>query len=1038
MFRTFLKLLVFFGLCLLVSFRLPSPAISQEVEAWTNMGIERSNTNVTAKKIETINTNVTETWTNMGLYGGQILDIAINPDNADKIFAGAYMGDGLYVTENGGKSWEAADDIFKNRAVSTRRLALPRFSRIVPENMFKNRAVSAVKIAPSNNNIIWVAHNCRVEKSTDGGQSWTHVAQDAIQSNYQDCRRVDDSHRSCISLAINPYDAQTVYMGTTGPNQGYYAIYKTEDGGKTWTNTNQENYFDCRVVDIDIDPQNTKNIWAVTSPMGDKSSCPGRLYRSGDSGKTWENIMTQQLGFTTVVVNPKDSNRVFTGSYSNEDSGIKEHYFNGDKLLYSRPCIPIDGGDSVVLDIAFAPQDPYVLYAAWKNIIKPGDTFSDVSRKVSRSEDGGKHWETYTVDYEFSSIAVHPEDSRVIFGGERYLGIYKSQNYGKSWYAVNNGISSALVYDMAIDPNDSTHILAGTISGVYKKKQGEPWKRLLEHGTYSLEFHPKDSLTFYAGINGRLAKTTDDGVTWTYSELLNSSRVNDIAIDPDNDTVYIAASDYLGKIYKNENGEDSFEVLIAEKQSDFNVVTLDPLEPQHLFAGGGGLWESIDGGENWEQTGLKGKTVNAILIHPEEKTMYAGCSHSISAKTPLYKSIDGDPWQPIVRIPSISDMLVPEIFDGKLTEPERKTVNDIFIGHQNPKIMNADGHSISAKTFLYNITDGSITWQQPIVRIPSIPELEPPFFLTELERETVNDIFIQNSKIMNADGHSISAKTFLYNITDGSITWQQPIVRIPPRDVTDSAALPLYKSTNFLHYDGNTLSFMRDRETSNMASLYKSTESLIDSLSETLDPEISDRDRAVTDLEFHPTDMNIIYASTYGAGVYISPDRGENWLNLGTPEHNVHAISTSSLFITTDGGMFQCTGTGLIAGKVTDTEEDGIDGADIKSGVGGMGKSMCRLGRCTEDCTEDCIEDYTEDCTCGDYLLVTQAGVSTVTATATGYETVTATATGDAETEPPVTITVNVNGGDVTVVDFEMQLDDPENSSEFQNDELDS
>ena len=282
--------MVFLGLYLLVSFRLPSPAISQEVEAWTNMGIDMMNTNVTAKKIET--------WTNMGLYGGQILDIAIDPDNADKIFAGAYMGDGLYVTGDGGESWQAAWDMFKNRAVSMSRPALPQFSRIVPENMFKNRwvsavkiapknmfknrAVSAVKIAPSDNNIIWVAHNCGVEKSTDGGQSWTHVAQDAIQSNCQDCRRVDDSHRSCISLAIDPYDAQTVYMGTNGPKRGY--IYKTEDGGKTWTKTKRENYFDCMVVDIAIDPWKTNIIWAVTSPMGDKSSCPGRLYRSGDSG----------------------------------------------------------------------------------------------------------------------------------------------------------------------------------------------------------------------------------------------------------------------------------------------------------------------------------------------------------------------------------------------------------------------------------------------------------------------------------------------------------------------------------------------------------------------------------------------------------------------------------------------------------------------------------------------------------------------------------------------------------------------------------
>ena len=121
----------------------------------------------------------------------------------------------------------------------------------------------------------------------------------------------------------------------------------------------------------------------------------------------------------------------------------------------------IDVGYSVVLDIAFAPQDPHVLYAAWKNI-KPGDTFPEVSRKISRSVTGGKDWQTYTLDYEFSPLAVHPTNRDVIFGGERYLGIYKSNDYGQSWDAANNGISSVIVYDVAIDPNDSTHILAGS------------------------------------------------------------------------------------------------------------------------------------------------------------------------------------------------------------------------------------------------------------------------------------------------------------------------------------------------------------------------------------------------------------------------------------------------------------------------------------------------------------------------------------------------------------------------------------------------
>ena len=39
-----------------------------------------------------------QVWENVGLYGGYVYDIAIDRSNPDKMFAGTYMGDGLYVT----------------------------------------------------------------------------------------------------------------------------------------------------------------------------------------------------------------------------------------------------------------------------------------------------------------------------------------------------------------------------------------------------------------------------------------------------------------------------------------------------------------------------------------------------------------------------------------------------------------------------------------------------------------------------------------------------------------------------------------------------------------------------------------------------------------------------------------------------------------------------------------------------------------------------------------------------------------------------
>ena len=61
-------------------------------------------------------------WTDLGLYGGHVREIAIDPVNPDKMFAATYMGDGLFVTEDGGNNWQAtgmedyseSDSLFKN------------------------------------------------------------------------------------------------------------------------------------------------------------------------------------------------------------------------------------------------------------------------------------------------------------------------------------------------------------------------------------------------------------------------------------------------------------------------------------------------------------------------------------------------------------------------------------------------------------------------------------------------------------------------------------------------------------------------------------------------------------------------------------------------------------------------------------------------------------------------------------------------------------------------------------------------------------
>ena len=559
-----------------------------------------------------------EAWSSLGLYGGQIYDLEVDPSRPDKMFAGTYTGDGLFVTNDGGNSWQA---------VETEHL-------YEGEDTFRDQAVWDVEIAPSNNDVVWVAHNQWVEVSVDGGLTWAHIFNREMQRACEGCGGSDDAFRFCMSLAVHPTDAGIVYVGAAGPHGGYGsgAIYRTEDGGATWVKTNLGNDLDFPVVDIDIDPQDPDTLWAVTNSFG-YFGWGGTLYRSTDGGETWEPIYSLTpfgSAFLTVAVKPDDSSTVFTGS----GFGIMMHYPEDDAWQVHWP-VP---DSAMVQDIAFDPQNPNILYAAWRNPF-----FGDFIPRIARSEDGGFNWEITPIEYEFQTIAVHPTQTGTIFAGEVALGIYESRDSGLGWTEINEGISAVIVQDVAIDPQDSTHLLAGTNSGVYERRGDGAWNRIFMGSASSLAFHPTDSLTFYAGMQGYVAKTSDGGGAWSYSNWLNDGYnfVEDIAIEPtDTDNVYVAVRGLVLRCCSQEPGRWGFLCpdpgrreriragILYECNRGGSLRSVPHLRRRGQFLRAQGfrrLVESRDGGGSWSRTGLKNVIVNNVILDPADpNVLFAG------------------------------------------------------------------------------------------------------------------------------------------------------------------------------------------------------------------------------------------------------------------------------------------------------------------------------------------------------------------------------------------------------------------------------
>src|SRR3989442_7676384 len=80
----------------------------------------------------------------------------------------------------------------------------------------RSDAIVVIQLHPKNPDIIYVATNDYIYKTRDGGQTWTNLSQGM-------------SHSRVISMAIDPAYPATVYAGTKGD-----AVYKSYDGGQRW------------------------------------------------------------------------------------------------------------------------------------------------------------------------------------------------------------------------------------------------------------------------------------------------------------------------------------------------------------------------------------------------------------------------------------------------------------------------------------------------------------------------------------------------------------------------------------------------------------------------------------------------------------------------------------------------------------------------------------------------------------------------------------------------------------------------------------
>ncbi|CAN5703121.1 hypothetical protein BH24ACI5_BH24ACI5_17340 [soil metagenome] len=376
--------------------------------------------------------------------GGRIDDIAVDEQNPSTFYLG-FAGGGLWKTINNGTTWAP---IFDEHGISS---------------------IGDVTLAPSNPNIIYVGTgepNNRqsstfgggVYKSTDGGQKFEYMGLKETQSIGR--------------IVVHPKDPNVAYVAAVGhlfgPNKER-GLYKTSDGGKTWTNTKFIDE-DTGFVDVVMDPSNPNVLFAASyqrrrQPWGFNGGGPGSgLWKTTDGAKTWTRLTGNGLPTNPIIGRMGiDIARSRPGTiYATIEvgaSGGTGAGVNADGSL----VVPGQGrgGGGGAGRGQQAPPDPN----------RSG---------VWRSDDSGKTWRFLSNDGDrwmyYSKIRVDPTNPEIVYQGGAPF--FKSIDGGKTWRRVG-GVGHSDHHAIWVNPRDNKHILLGNDGGLdISYDQGDTWEAI--------------------------------------------------------------------------------------------------------------------------------------------------------------------------------------------------------------------------------------------------------------------------------------------------------------------------------------------------------------------------------------------------------------------------------------------------------------------------------------------------------------------------------------------------------------------------------
>ncbi|HWY54766.1 MAG TPA: hypothetical protein VNZ03_09900 [Terriglobales bacterium] len=455
-------------------------------------------------------------------------------------------------------------------------------------------SIGALTVAPSDPKIIYagtgesdirsnLSSGDGVYKSSDGGQTWTNIG-------LRDTRQIS-------RIVIDPQNPNIVYVGALGhayAPDNERGVYKSTDGGATWTKVLDQGP-DIGVSDLAIAADESKLLFATTwrtrrppwSTYGPLDGPGGGLFRSQDSGQSWSRVAGNGLpegdwGRTGVAVSP-----------------------SGKRV--------------------------YALISASK---KPG---------LYRSDDGGSTWTLQNEDHRltsrawyFGNITVDPNNPDVFYVPN--VALYRSEDGGKTISIVRGAPGGDDYHQIWVDPKDSSRMILGTDQGAtISLDYGQTWSSWYNQPTAQF-YHVITDDQFPYVVYGTeqdsgsaaVRSRSDSGLITPRDWFpAGGSESGYIAPDPNDPNIVYLSATYGGVSRFNLRTSFSQDITpwpLPNFLVDINtrkyrdpwtpVLLFSPVDKKTLYLGTQYVMKTLDGGLHWD---IISPDLTGSTLHPGDK-----------------------------------------------------------------------------------------------------------------------------------------------------------------------------------------------------------------------------------------------------------------------------------------------------------------------------------------------------------------------------------------------------------------------------------